>query len=288
MMVWLSALRYALPSPRGQRSDPGDLRHLLRFGGWLSISNLVGPLMVYADRFYLASLFSPAAVAYYTVPYDVLLRVTSIPATAIGAVFPALAEAQVRPADSALLVNTTAAALVALLLPPLLMVAIFAKVLLVLWLGRTFALSALPIFQVLLLGAFINSAAYAPYALLQAHGRSDLTAKLHLLELPIFVGMLVSFVSLWGLVGAALAWTLRVALDAGALYGCAMRLLPECRRGVIQSLGLIVLAVGALLAPLVSDNRLLLTLIVLLALVLCVAVLMRLYQRRHRPSLLVT
>lgn len=281
MVVWLRLLHRALPARPGQRGDIDDLHHLLRFGGWLSVSNLVAPLMVYADRFYLASLFPPAAVAYYTVPYDALFRVTAIPYTVMSAVFPALAEAQARSADAARMVRTASGVLVALMLPPLLMAAIFAKLLLTLWLGKHFALSALPIFQVLVLGIFVNSMAYAPYVLLQAHGRSDLTAKLHLLELPVFAGMLVWLASVWGLVGAAIACTLRLALDAGALYSCAMRLFPAYRRGLVEISGMIVLAVSALLMPLLSNNPLLLAPLTVLVLILCFAMLWRLYRRRH-------
>lgn len=279
MLVWLRLLRCVLPRRPRQRRDPEDLRHLLRFGGWLSVSNLAGPLMVYADRFYLASLFPSAAVAHYTVPYDTLFRVTAIPSTVMGAVFPALAETQGMPVKAARMVRTASGALVALLFPPLLIAAIFAKLLLTLWLGQQFASSTLPIFQVLLLGVFVNGMGYAPYILLQAHGRSDLTAKLHLLELPVFAGMLVWLASVWGLVGAAVACTLRLALDTGALYGSAMWLFPAYRRGLLEVAGMIVLAVGALLTPLLSNNPLLLVPLALLALILCLAMLWRLYRR---------
>ena len=284
MGVWLGGLRRALPGQRGQNSHPDDLNRLLRFGGWLSVSNLIGPLMVYADRFYLASLFPPAAVAYYTVPYDVLFRATSLPVMGMAAVFPALAEAQARPASSALLVRAAAAALVALMLPPLLLVLIFAQALLTLWLGQPFALSALPIFKLLILGVFVNSAAHVPYSLLQAHGRSDLTAKLHLAELPVFVGLLVWAISVWGVYGAALAWTLRVALDAGLLYGWAMWGQPAQRRVLAEGLGLVILASAVLLMPLLSDNPLLLAPIALLALACCLIILLRLYRHWRGPA----
>ena len=39
---------------------------LLSFGGWMTISNIIGPLMVYFDRFLIGALVSMAAVAYYT------------------------------------------------------------------------------------------------------------------------------------------------------------------------------------------------------------------------------
>jgi len=284
MVVWLYALHHVLPEPRDSRSHPDDLRHLLHFGGWLSVSNLVGPLMAYADRFYLASLFPPAMVAAYTVPYDALSRVTTLPMTAIGAVFPALAEAQARPESSATLLRAAVTALVALMLPPLLLAMIFAKPLLTFWLGKGFALSALPMFQMLILGVFVNSAAHVPYALLQAHGRSDLTAKLHLAELPLFAGLLVWAVSDWGLVGAALAWTLRVTIDTVLLYGSAMILQPALRRVLARGFGLVALASVALLVPLLTHDPRLLVPVALLALASCSFMLPRLYLRWHSHS----
>lgn len=282
VIVWLRLLRHSMPLVSGEAIDPEDFRHLLRFGGWLSVSNVVGPLMVYGDRFYLASVFPSAALATYTVPYDALLRVTSLPMTAIGAVFPALAEAQERQEDSAQLLSAAMTALVALMLPPLLTAMVFAKPLLTLWLGHKFALPTLPVFQILLVGVFANSVAHVPYALLQAHGRSDLTAKLHLAELPVFVGMLLWAVSLWGVVGAAMAWTFRVALDSIFLYLSAIALQPAQRWILTKGLLWAILACAALCGPLASQRPMLVLPLTLLTLIFCGAVLKSLYLRWHR------
>jgi O-antigen/teichoic acid export membrane protein len=286
VVVWLHALHIVLPKPRDSRSDPDDVRHLLRFGGWLSVSNLVGPLMAYADRFYLASLFPPAMVASYTVPYDALSRVMSLPMTAIGAVFPALAEARASPDSSVSLLRGAIMAMVALMLPPLLLVMIFASPLLTLWLGQVFALSTLPVFQMLLLGVFVNSGAHVPYALLQAHDRSDLTAKLHLAELPIFAGLLVWAVAEWGIIGAALAWTLRIVLDTAMLYGLAILLQPAQRRVLAKGAALVTLAGAALVIPLLTHDWLILGLVALLVLASCSIMLKQLYSRWHSDSFL--
>ncbi len=247
MLLWLTQLQRLLPREPGVRSSRADLRHALHFGGWLSVSNLVGPLMVYADRFYLASLFPPAMVAYYTVPFDTATRVTSLPQTAVNALFPALAETQARPEDSTRLLALAIRAVVVLVLPAVLVVAVFAHFLLSVWLNAQFADAATPVLQLLLLGIFLNSAAHLPYALLQAHGRSDLTAKLHLLELPVFAVLLVAGVHRYGITGAALAWTLRVALDAALLYFTAWWLQQPLRSMLARSVGLLCLACGAFL-----------------------------------------
>ncbi len=247
MLLWLTQLHRLLPREPGATSSRADLRHALHFGGWLSVSNLIGPLMVYADRFYLASVFPPATVAYYTVPFDTSFRATSLPQTAMNALFPALAETQARSDDSARLLALAMRAVVVLVLPAVLVVAVFAHPLLALWLNVHFAGPAAPVLQLLLIGIFLNSAAHLPYALLQAHGRSDLTAKLHLLELPVFAALLVAGVHWFGITGAALAWTLRVALDTALLYFTAWWLHRPQRAVLARGAGLLCLATTILL-----------------------------------------
>ncbi len=239
LALWLAHLRRLLPRTPGIPASATDLRHAFHFGGWLSVSNLIGPLMVYADRFYLASIFPPATVAHYTVPLDTATRATSLPQTAVNALFPVLAETQQRPSDSARLLTLAIHSIVALVLPAVLVISVFAHPLLALWLNAPFADSATPVLQLLMIGIFLNSAAYLPYALLQAHGRSDLTAKLHLLELPLFAIMLVGSVHRFGITGAALAWTLRMALDALFLYLLAAWLQPSLRRVLARGFGLL-------------------------------------------------
>jgi O-antigen/teichoic acid export membrane protein len=239
LVVWLRVLQQVFPASWRAVSEADDLRHLLRFGGWLSVSNVVGPLMVYADRFYLATQFPPAYVAYYTVPYDSVYRSTALPQTAMNAVFPALAAAKDQPEASGHMLRATGMAMVALLLPPVLLAAIFTRLLLTLWLGSDFAVPATPVLKLLLQGVFLNSCAHVPYALLQANGRSDLTAKLHLIELPFFAVLLVWAVHVYGVPGAALAWTLRVALDTGLLYAVALRLQVQQRSALLETLALV-------------------------------------------------
>ena len=247
MLLWLTQLHRLLPREPGVTASRADLHHALRFGGWLSVSNLIGPLMVYADRFYLASLFPPAMVAYYTVPFDTAFRATSLPQTAMNALFPALAETQSRPEASTRLLALAIRAVVVLVLPVVLVVAVFAHLLLALWLNASFAGPATPVLQLLLIGIFLNSAAHLPYALLQAHGRSDLTAKLHLLELPVFAVLLVVGVHLFGITGAALAWTLRVALDTALLYFTVWWLQQPLRLMLARGVGLLCLATAIFL-----------------------------------------
>lgn len=274
--VWLGGLRRVLPKRKGDRHQREDLQHLLRFGGWLSVSNLIGPLMDYADRFYLASVFPPAGVAHYTVPYDSATKLTALPRTALNAVFPALAQAQTRPGEADLLLRTAAMATMALVLPPLLVAAIFAKPLLDLWLGSAFAGTSIRIFELLLQGIFINAYAYLPFVLLQAHARSDVTAKLHVLEFPLFIVLLVWAVHTYGLLGAALAWTLRVAVDAALLYWVASRLLIKQRGSLRGAAALFVTGSIGLAAATYSEHAIFKIVTALVMLIGCAGIAARL------------
>jgi O-antigen/teichoic acid export membrane protein len=276
--VWLRILNSVMPLQIGRPSQSGDMKNLLRFGGWLSVSNLIGPLMVNTDRFYLASILPPASVAAYTVSYDSLFRVTTIPFAAVGAMFPALAEAQSRPDSSAQMVRFAVAAVVTLALPPMLIGTIFAMPLLTLWLGHSFALTTLSVFKILVVGVFLSCTAHVPYALLQAHGRSDLTAKLHMFELPVFLCLLVLGASKWGVQGAAIASTLRVALDTGVTYVWSMQLNPSYRFSLAKGVGMVVLASAVLLVPLFTTDPLVLASLMSLTLLICIIYFMRYYS----------
>lgn len=250
MLVWLRGLRHEFPRETCITHAGEDLHHLLRFGGWLSLSNVIGPLMVYADRFYLASVFTPAQVAYYAVPYDAVVRLTNLPMTALNAMFPALAEAQHETARTAPMLRAAVSAMVALLLPPIVLATAFAPTLLTFWLGAGFTQHAARVFQWLLVGVLLNSCAYVPYAALQAQGRADLTARLHMLELPLFAALLVGSVWRWGVEGAAIAWTLRMSLDVLLLYVSAWKLQPTLRAAWVSGIRHLLIAASAALSAL--------------------------------------
>ena len=98
-----------------------------------------------------------------------------------------------------------------------------------------------------------NSLAQVPYSFLQGLGRPDITAKFHLAELPFYIGLMWILVNNIGIAGAAIAWTLRVGLDALLLFGVSWKLHRMSLRvllenGLAQGIGaLSVLTVAALL-----------------------------------------
>jgi O-antigen/teichoic acid export membrane protein len=85
------------------------------------------------------------------------------------------------------------------------------------------AASARPL-QILAVGVFFNGLALIPFSLIQGAGRPDLTAKLHMAELPVYAAMLAAFIYFWGITGVALAWSVRTGIDLCLLLWVGRRL----------------------------------------------------------------
>jgi len=248
LLLWLPALASALPIMRRHSVERVDLSGMWRFTGWLTVSNIVGPLMVVADRYYLAALFPPAAIAYYTVPLDTLFRGTALPVAAMNAAFPALAHGGTENGQTGNLVAGAGKALLVLWGLPICGIAIALLPLLQAWVGADFAAKSLQITQWILLAVLANGFAHIPYALLQSAGRSDITAKLHVIELPLYVALLIALTACYGIIGAAVAWTARVVVDALLLYALAWVQFVRLRRPIIVAASSMALATAALLA----------------------------------------
>lgn len=68
--------------------DVAAIKRMLSFGGWLSVSNLVGTATIYADRFLLGICVGMAAVASYSMPLDVIGRLQILITSFCAVLFP--------------------------------------------------------------------------------------------------------------------------------------------------------------------------------------------------------
>lgn len=223
---------------------------LLRFGGWMTVSAVVGPLMVYFDRFLIGAFLSMTMVAYYTTSYDLTSRVGILSAPVVGVLFPALASAWTsEPSRAGRLFVWGLRAVGVLLFPVCFVLATFAPDLLRWWLGDAFAQHGTAVLRLVAIGTFVNGLAQVALALVQASGRPDLGARLHVLELPFYALTLVTLLRSRGIEGAAIAWLARVSLDALVLLTLAVRALPASTTGLGAAA---TLGAGALAAMIVG------------------------------------
>lgn len=215
------ALR-AVPDVHGHGAyDRALLRPLLGMGGWMSVSNIVSPLMSYIDRFMLGFAASAAAVAYYATPQELILRIGIVPGALAAVLFPMFAANTATAApgqDDARHVWRYSLMIFVMMLPLTAGLMIFARPLLAMWISPDFSARAAAILQIMAVAALASGLAQVPYSMLQGQGRADITGKLHLAEFPIYVALLYVLVMHYGAEGAAWAWLLRITGDMVALY----------------------------------------------------------------------
>ena len=251
LLAWVAhlvfCLRVAPALQHGIAWDRTVLAPLLRFGGWMTVTNVVGPLMVTFDRFLIGALVSVSAVAYYAAPYEAVTKFLLIPGALMGVMFPAFSTSSIQDrGHMALLFDRSVKYLLLVLFPLVLLVVVLAHDGLRLWLGATFAQNSVHVLQWLAVGVFINSMAQVPFALVQGVGKPDLTGKLHLVELPAYMVMLWWLTKTHGIEGTAIAWTGRALLDAVVLFALARQFLPARTSSRLPTILLAVLALATL------------------------------------------
>ena len=219
----------------------------LRFGSWMTISNIIGPLMVYIDRFLIGSILSVSAVAYYATSHEIIIRLMVIPGAIVGVLFPALGAVIGTNLSKAktMLFGGVKYAFISVF-PIILIIFIFAQEGLTVWLGDEFSNEGTTVLKLLAIGALISSLSYFPFAVLHAAGRPDITAKLHLTETPIYMMIAWILIIRYGIEGAAMAWVFRAVFDTIILFYMAGRVLKITYP--ISKILLIASAVGALLS----------------------------------------
>lgn len=212
------------------------LRGLISFGGWVAVSGVVSPILIYFDRFALAARVNLSAVGYYTAPFEGITRALVIPNSLINALFPLLTGLGVVAAASRIdrLFASSMRTLLLVMSVPAAIAFAFAPFILRVWMGPDYAMHGALALRILAVGVLINSAAHIPYTFLEASGRPDVPAKCHLAELAIHLPVAWVLVGRWGITGAAIAWTVRVTLDTALLLTAARRIIPVSLAAVIR------------------------------------------------------
>jgi O-antigen/teichoic acid export membrane protein len=238
-IIFMIACLHILPALRQQRRvDRAMMYPLLTFGGWMTASNIALPLMIHIDRFIIGTVRSLTEVTYYANPAEIAVKVLIVPRAWVSALFPPLTMHLARGSHEAdTLFARAVKGLVLVLYLPVLVLITIAPEFLGLWLGPEFATESGLILQLLTGGIFIYSLSYLAFSLLQSAGRPDLSARWHLIELPLFVAAAWWVTREYGILGMAIIWGLRGLLDVLILYPLALRYVPEARTSLARTGG---------------------------------------------------
>ena len=194
---------------------PSLLPPMLNYGGWVSVSGVISPLMGYLDRFILGFARGPEIVAFYAAPAEALYKMLVIPVAVARSLFPKIADRELEMTRQNL--DSSYAMIGITSIPIAILLMISAPYLLNVWLGPRFSIESSDALGILAVGFVFSAFAQVPYTRLQAIGRPKWTALLHVVELAPFVLGAYALARCYGVAGIAAAWTLRNLVDLVAL-----------------------------------------------------------------------
>jgi O-antigen/teichoic acid export membrane protein len=206
----------SIPLTRPAAPDRAVARGLLSYGGWVSVTSIIGPMLVFWDRFAIGWVLGAAAVSVYVLAFTLVQRAAVLPNALTRAMFPRFAHGSDEYAAD---IQSSAIMFLSVVMTPAMIAAmVLVHPMLSLWLGADLAQNVAPVLLILLPGIWFNGMAHIPYNYLQATGKPNVVAIIHSLEILPYVGILMAGLYLFGIPGVAFAWTLRATADALLLY----------------------------------------------------------------------
>jgi O-antigen/teichoic acid export membrane protein len=209
---------------------PKHMKPLFGFGLWSTVNNLVGTLMTlaYIDRIFIGAILGTGALAFYSTPFDMVVRTLIIPTALMTVIFPVFSSFGHQGNQQAQDLAEKASNLILYVAAPIfLSLVVVASSLLLFWLGPEFAQRSTINLQLFAIGTFAVSLGYVPFAFIQAMGRPDLTAKRHLVEIPFYLVISYTAIHWKGLRGAAYIWLIWSLVDLWLIYGIMDRMYPR-------------------------------------------------------------
>lgn len=190
-------------------------RELLGYGGWISLSGVMAPLIASMDRFLIAGMLNPVAVTHYSVPFQLVTRGSTFASALSNAMFPRLVRSTHEEARA--LAWRAIKANAGLMLVPCVIGIVIMKPFLTLWVGPGFAEEAAIVGQLIAISLWLNAIALIPFNLLQAQGKPRETTAILAIQVIPFLAVAVPGITFLGIAGAALARNVRSAADVALL-----------------------------------------------------------------------
>ncbi len=205
------------------------LKILLTYGGWITITAIISPILVYLDRFFIGSILTMKDLTYYSAPLEAVLRLRILPLAIMTTLFPEFSIGLGSTNHQRLLFLFEKSFKLILISTGILSIIIFSfsHDILYIWFGSEFVRNCKVVLQIFSLSIFINFLALIPFHFLQGIGRPDLPAKFHIIEFFLYIPLIFLLTKKFGIKGSAIAWLIRVTLDSVLLYKWTNKFLPK-------------------------------------------------------------
>tara|TARA_B100000886_G_C20408546_1_gene485946 strand:- start:932 stop:1882 length:951 start_codon:yes stop_codon:yes gene_type:complete len=192
---------------------------LNRNSSWSFQSNILSPLIMNGDKFIVSSILGLSQVSIYGPTVDIALRFIMLPASFSSAIIPKLAAGiSLNKKNFKSKVYRYHTINVLISIANFIVLSTSFSLILKIIFSPGFADKALPILTIVSFGMFFNSLCFFPFSYLTSISKFKTIANIHLTDFLVFLFLLIVLSLKYGLVGAALAWTIRAFIDCLLMY----------------------------------------------------------------------
>jgi O-antigen/teichoic acid export membrane protein len=243
LVIYVVLAKKLLPGVRLRpRFDAGKFRELFAFSGYVMASNGVSVAAAHSEKLILGGLAPISQVTYYSIPFNLVSRVTTlIPSNMNAVLFPALASmSATEPLVSIQKVYLRAFRLIFVCVTPVsILLVAFGDELLRLWIGDEMAINGGPVLAILSVAILINAPAWVSVSVGQSMGRPGIMVASSLAHLAVLIVSGIVLIPRYGAMGAALAWLMGNCLGVPVLvvlvnrYALGLNSLQMLREAVL-------------------------------------------------------
>lgn len=213
-----------------------NIKQLIGFGSWVSVSNFLNPLFVYLDRFIIATYITVSAVAIYGTPLEIVLKVGMIATAISGVLYAAISNSiEHDRKQTEQIINRGLDATTLFSYPVIITLVLFADEGLTWWVGEVIAQEGAIVMQVVALGVLFMCSTNLSIAYLHSTERPQITAKAHLIEFILYFITLVMMAKYFGLLGVAIAHSGRLIFDNLLMSFLAQKYSQKMNLGFVRN-----------------------------------------------------
>jgi O-antigen/teichoic acid export membrane protein len=209
--------------------DTETLIKLFKFGGFVTISVFLSPILTNIEKIFLTGLRPISDLTYYSIPYSLIYKLLLIPSAVSAVIFPLFSYFQgfnKKTINKELHYRSTLYILLILIFFISFFI-VFGRPFLALWIGNDFAEKSTVTLVILSVAAMVNAMSYPSISLLYGAKKPKLVAIFNIIEVIIHIPLSYVFIYYFGGPGAAIAWFLRVSLDTILVNRASCFLLGE-------------------------------------------------------------
>lgn len=226
VLIWLWYLQLCIKTNPLIKSkgvlDFKSIKPIIKFSAWISLVNVIGPVILYSDRFIIGILISATAISFYAVSYEVVSKLLLISGALVGVLFPVFSASYFsNPEESKKIFLRGIKFIFLIIYPIVFLMVVFAFEGMGIWLGEKFAENSALALQLLAVGILFNSISSIPNNFFQGTGQPRIPALINLIELPFYLLAMWLTIKHWGIQGAAITYMIAAATDALIMYAVA-------------------------------------------------------------------